>query len=83
MRKGDKVLGTICGFIQLGCIAGLTAIGLKRNNDCYKAECKLINTEFKLASEQIDNVFNRAAIKRLEKENEELKAKLAKEEESQ
>ena len=80
MGKGEKFLGVVCGAIQLVCIGGLASIALKRNDACYKAECKLAEKKFELAAEQIDNSINRMKIRKLEREIEELKAKETKEE---
>ena len=83
MSKGDKILGTVCGFIQLGCIAGLTAIGLKRNNDCYKAECKLIDVQHELTMEKLNGLTKDLYIECLKGDIARLKAKEVKEEETQ
>lgn len=44
----NKFAVGLAQLIQLGCITGLTYIGLKRNNDCYKAECELSKKRFEL-----------------------------------
>ena len=36
-----KILVSIASIMELGGVALLTYVGLKRNSDCYKAECKL------------------------------------------
>lgn len=70
----NKFVVGLCTLVELGCITGLAAIGLKRNNDCYKAECKLINEQvehFKTQMEVIDKDYE---IKVLKKELEKLKS---------
>lgn len=64
MKKDSLVL--LAGFINLGCITGLAAIGLKRNRDCYNAECKLIQ-------EQLDNIAKDVEITSLKTEIKKLK----------
>lgn len=68
----DKINGLIvgvCTLVELGCIIGLAGIGLKRNNDCYNAELKLIEREADLTYATVD-------ILRKDAEIAELKAKL-------
>ena len=55
----------MCAIGEIVCITLITGIALKRNNDCYKAECKLINTEFKLMSTELDNINKDIEIKTL------------------
>lgn len=72
----DKIKGVVvglCTLVELGCIAGLAAIGLKRNNDCYKAEMKLIDSEFNLAMAKMDNVEKDIKIAEMEEELKSLK----------
>ena len=57
-------------------IVGLTAIALKRNNDCYKAECELIAERFGHNCAKIDLNFAQAMNEKLVKENKELKEQL-------
>lgn len=49
----NKTIVGICTLIELGCVTALAAIGLKRNNDAYKAELKAIDAEGKLFLEEI------------------------------
>lgn len=65
MRK--LVVGA-CQLVQLGSIIGLTVIGLKRNEDCYKAEMKLLESEGKLMLSNIDVLRKEAEIEELKKE---------------
>lgn len=69
----SKFMTNLCGLVQLGAIVGLTAIGLKRNNDCYKAEVKLVDVEIELIKAKIENEIKGNEIKRLKKELAELK----------
>lgn len=70
----NKFIVGLCTVVELGCITGLAAIGLKRNNDCYKAECKAIDLEFKLGLTEIERDMKDCEIKRLKKELDELKS---------
>ena len=78
MKK--DVLGVMAGIVQLGSIIGLAAIGLKRNNDCYKAQCELVDEQCKNIKLEIDMCYKDAQIKMLEKQLEEAKGKSEKEE---
>ena len=71
----NKFIVGVCTLMEIGCVAGLAAIGLKRNNDCYKAQCELINEQCDHYRTKIDMVFKDTKIKVLEREIEELKAK--------
>lgn len=57
MSKVDKFLVNVYGVIQLGCIMGLAGIAFKRNNDAYKASCKLIESEIKHIEKDIE-IYN-------------------------
>lgn len=70
----NKVIEGICTVVELGCIIGLAAIGLKRNNDCYKAEMKLIDAEIELFKAQVDNIDKGAEIRILKRELETVKS---------
>lgn len=59
----------ICTGVEIVSILSLMGIALKRNNDCYKAECELIETRGKL----IDSEF-KGLIKDIE--NHQLKDKI-------
>lgn len=67
-----RTLKVIAGVVEFGCIIGLVAIGLKRNNDCFKAQCDLIDEQFKNSIQQINN---EVTIKMLQNEIKELKTK--------
>ena len=71
----EKIGVLLASLVEFGGICGLAYIGLKRNNDCYKAECRAINAEYKEASVQIDNIVKDAQIRQLEKELDEMKTK--------
>lgn len=71
----DKIKGLVtgvCTLMELGCIAALAGIGLKRNNDCYKAEMKLINTELELIKSEVNNETKDYEIRKLKAKIEEL-----------
>jgi hypothetical protein len=53
----------------------LGGIALKRNNECYKAECKASNLEVKLIFTELENELKECEIERLKKELEQLKSK--------
>lgn len=76
--KLNNVVAGVLTLVELGGIAALTAIALKRNEDCFKAEMKLIDCEAKLWLKGIENVCKDSEIKSLNKQLESLK----KEEES-
>ncbi len=69
----NKFVVGLCTAIELGCIVSLAAIGLKRNNDCYKAECKAIGTECKLLGKELELWSKDLEIKILKEELAELK----------
>lgn len=75
MNSMEKVATGILTLVQLGGIAGITFIALKRNDDAYKAECKRIKAEFDLIMKEVE-------IYKLEREIEELKKKYEVEEEA-
>ena len=77
MRKALVGIGMI---MELGSILGLAAIGLKRNNDCYKAECKLADSELKRVFSEIEGMLKDAEIRALKQELEQLKNKHKEEE---
>jgi hypothetical protein len=74
----DKLKGIIAGvgtLMELGCIAALAAIGLKRNNDAYEAEMKCIDLE-------LANIHKDVKISMLEYDMKQLKEKYEIEEEA-
>jgi hypothetical protein len=75
-------LPCVAGIIELGCLLGLAGIALKRNNDCYKAECKLIDAIIDGGCAKIDCGIKDLEIKILKKELDELKKENVEEEES-
>ena len=66
--KLENVGVTLAGIVNIGCICGLAYIGLKRNNECYKAEMRAIDAEYGKAIIEIDNIVKDAHIRTLEKE---------------
>ena len=70
--KIDKLICGVCTLVELGCIIGLAGIGFKRNNDCYKAEMKLVDTELDLAFTKLDNTIKEIKIRELKAQIEEL-----------
>ena len=69
----DLVVG-ISTLVELGCIIGLAGIGLKRNNDCYKAEMELVDAKLKLGLAEIEKFDKDCEIEKLKKELENVKA---------
>lgn len=69
----SKVIINLCTGVEILGVLGLTAMGLKRNNDCYKAEKKLAKTKMELLVSQMENVLKDAQIECLEKELNKLK----------
>ena len=80
MNKMQKFMCGVGMMMELGSIIGLTAIALKRNNDCYKAECEAIKLQSTVILKEIDLITKNAQIRVLEKEVEELKNKYESEE---
>ena len=70
----NKNIIRLCTILELGCVAGLTAIALKRNNDCYKAECKAVDLEIKQCLTEIECDLKGYENERLKKELDELKS---------
>lgn len=71
--KIEKLVVGVCTLVELGSIIGLAAIGLKRNEDCYKAEMKLLEREADLAFTNIDILRKEAEIEELKRELAEFK----------
>lgn len=72
--KIDDLIAGVVTLMEVGCILALTGIALKRNHDCYKAECKLLDVEKELACEKIINISKDIRIKGLEEKLKELKS---------
>lgn len=75
MKGINKLAVGVCDLVVIGSILSLAAIGLKRNEDAYKAEVKL-------SREQMDHLCTRTKLvlaesknRVLEKEIKELKQK--------
>lgn len=77
-----NLIAGICGTIEVVCICGLAAIGLKRNKDAYDAEIKCINAQCEMLKTKIDNAFKDVEIKVLKEELAKLKGESEKEEEA-
>lgn len=75
MSKLNDLVNGVCVLVNVGCIFTLAAIGLKRNNDAYVAECKCIDLEF-------ENIKNEYEISKLKQEIAKLKKKYEDEEEA-
>lgn len=66
MKKFDGLIAGLCTVVELGCIIGLAGIGLKRNEDAYKAEMKCVDLT-------LDNIMKDCEIYDLKHEIEQLK----------
>ena len=55
-----------CKIVELGCIVGLAAIGLKRNRDCFIAQCKLIDEQIEHTTTKFESSMKDVRIKELE-----------------
>ena len=78
----EKLRGLVVGICTLAEIVGitvLTGMALKRNNDCYKAECKLIDAECELSKAEADKLSKDIQIKALENEIKQLKGEVEEE----
>lgn len=71
----NKLITGVCTLVELSCMLALGGIALKRNNECYKAECKASNLEVKLIFTELENELKECEIERLKKELEQLKGK--------
>jgi hypothetical protein len=60
--------------VELGCLIGIAGIALKRNNDCYKAQCELVDEQMAHFKTQIDMIDKDYEIKVLKKELEKVKS---------
>ena len=69
----NKLITGVCTLVELGCMLALGGIALKRNNECYKAECKANELEVKLIFTELESYLKGSEIERLKKELEELK----------
>ena len=64
---GKNLLVTIGTGIEMCGIAALTYIALKRNNECYKAECKLIDAQKQLFLKELEIITKDIEIEKLKK----------------
>lgn len=71
----NKLLYGIGVVMEFGGILALAGIALKRNNDCYKAECKLANVELNRLCTELDGMLKDVEISMLKRELAELKTK--------
>jgi hypothetical protein len=60
--KIEQVVAGLASVVELGCIIALAGIGLKRNKDCYDAECKLLEREMDLTYATVDIIKKDAEI---------------------
>lgn len=74
-NKLDNFVTGVAGLINLGCIVALAGIGLKRNNDCYKAECKNIDLQCEMFNKDVKAMTDKWKIEDLEREVKNLKEK--------
>lgn len=74
-EKLRKIIFGVGTLVELGCIATLAAIGLKRNQDAYNAEMKCIDLE-------LANIRKDVKISMLEYDLKQLKKEYGVEEES-
>lgn len=75
MGKFEKFVFGACTLVELGSIIGLAGLALKRNQECYEAECKNIELSCDLIKKEIDMMSKDREIKNLEQEVEDLKNK--------
>lgn len=72
----NKINGLIVGvstLAELGCVIGLAGLALKRNKECYEAECKLIKRELELSLANLDGLQKDIEIAELKDELNKLK----------
>lgn len=72
--KLDKVVFGVCTLVELAGISMLTYIALKRNKDCYNAEMRCVDLEFKTTLAELDKINKDIEIAELQAKLEELKA---------
>lgn len=70
----NKFLAGLYSAVQFGCIIGITGIALKRNKDCYDAECRLHEERMDHLSTQLEMINKDYEIKVLKKELEKVKS---------
>lgn len=70
----NKLVVGLCTVVEMVCLGGLAGIALKQNNDCYKAQCKLIDSELNCLSTEIELAIKNAEIRKLKEELAELKS---------
>lgn len=74
-NKLDNFVTGVAGLINLGCVVALAGIGLKRNNDCCKAECKNIDLQCEMFHKDVKAIMDKRKIEDLEREVNNLKEK--------
>jgi hypothetical protein len=67
-NKINGLIAGVCTLVEIGCIIELARIGLKRNNECYKAELKLLEREADLTYATIDILRKDAEIAELKEQ---------------
>lgn len=65
----------ICTGLEIVGVLSLMGIALKRNNDCYKAECELIETRGKLIGSEFNGIVKDVEILQLKNKVKELENK--------
>lgn len=70
----NKFAVGLCWAVELGCLIGITGIALKRNNECYKAECALHDEKMAHLGTQLEMVGKDYEIRVLKKKLEEVQA---------
>jgi len=70
--KFDKFVYGVATLMELVAIGGIAGIALKRNKDCYNAEMKYIDAEYKLALSEIEKSQKENEIVELKNQLEEL-----------
>lgn len=75
MKDLEKMVTGVMTLMELGGIALITGIALKRNKECYNAECELINEVYEHNLTKIDMIGKDVEIHKLKREVAELKEK--------
>lgn len=70
----NKFVAGLYTAVQFGCIIGITGIALKRNKECYEAECELFDERMNHLNTQLEMINKDYEIKRLKKELEKVKS---------
>lgn len=73
MKNMKGFVVELCTMVELGGLAGLACIALKRNKDAYDAEIKSVYADAALELAKLDIKLKDGRIQLLEKQVEELK----------